>query len=88
MRLTFEKFDGRSQLSATSIIDADTGRKVGYITHGRTSFGGSGRIDVALFDRYRATVNRHEECLGFVRGVEAVLNHMIDLPDLAKSKAA
>jgi hypothetical protein len=42
-------------------------------------------MDVILFDgNYKATLNSYEACLGFVKGVEAVLNHLL----LSKKKSA
>jgi hypothetical protein len=84
MRLTFKKFDGR-QSSFRTIIDEDNGEEVGHIK-ADGSFEGGG-IEVSLFDdRYRITVNRYEECWGFVKGVEAVLNRII--PSKKKAEAA
>ena len=66
MQLTFEKFDGR-RMSYKTIIDEDTGENVRRI-RADGSFEGGG-IEVSLFDdRYRITVNRYEECWGFVKG--------------------
>ncbi len=77
MRLTFEKFDGR-RMGYEPIIDEDTGEQVGGIQRDGVGFSGNGGIEVSLFGgKYAITVNRYEECWGFVRGVEAVLNHMI-----------
>ncbi len=84
MRLKFEHFDGRRMVSR-SIIDEETGKKVGSIhAHGVGYIGheihGGGGIEVSLFDgKYAISVNRYEECWGFVKGVEAVLNHMTSL---------
>jgi hypothetical protein len=76
MRLHFEKFDGRSQ-NYVDVIDRDSGEKVGHI-HSNGVGRNFGGIQVELFDgRYSARLNRIEECSGFVRGVEVVLNHML-----------
>ena len=76
MRLTFEKFDGR-RLASSEIIDEDTGKTVGWIQSGGTGTYRSGGIWVHLFgEKYTAVCNTHDECLGFVRGVQAVLNEM------------
>jgi hypothetical protein len=86
MRLTFEPFDGRSW-NVKSVIDQDTGREVGFI-HSNGS-GNGGGIFVSLFDnKYATTVHHYEECRGFVKGVEAVLDHMVSAKDQSDSKAA
>ena len=51
-------------------IDEDTGKEVGYIQSGN-----SDGIEISLFDgNYRTTVHNYKAVLGFVMGVEAVLN--------------
>jgi len=41
-------------------------------------FSGEGGIEIDLFDgNFKMTVNSYGECFGFVKGVEAVLNHML-----------
>jgi uncharacterized protein YraI len=80
MRLTFKRFDGRSW-NFERIVDQDTGNSVGYVKSEGVGFAGDGGIDVSLFDgKYARTLNRYEECWGFVKGVEAVLNHMVSVP--------
>jgi hypothetical protein len=76
MQLHFERFDGRS-FNSVDVIDRDSGEKVGLIcSNGVGRYRGG--ISVELFDgKYRAQLKRYDECLGFVRGVEAVLNHML-----------
>jgi hypothetical protein len=70
MHLTFEHFDGRS-LNFVEVIDAETDKRVGHIQTGAVG------LDVDLFDgKYTASVNRYDQCWGFVKGVETVLNHM------------
>jgi hypothetical protein len=77
MRLTFKRFDGRRKCYR-SVIDEVTGQQVGSIQSDGVGFAGYGGIDISLFDgKYRTTVNRYEECWGFVQGVQAVLNHMM-----------
>jgi hypothetical protein len=77
MRLKYKPFDARAR-HYVNINDEDTGEEVGCIQTygvGPDRFGG---IIVSLFGgRYEISVNRSEECLGFVKGVETVLNHMI-----------
>jgi hypothetical protein len=82
MRLTFESFDGRRRIYR-KIIDQDTGKQVGNIRANGVGFiawgvSGRGGIEVSLFDgKYETTVNRYEECWAYVKGVEAVLDHVI-----------
>jgi hypothetical protein len=79
MELVFDKFDGRRN-DIEDVTDKDTGR---YISSNGTFSGGG--MDVILFDgNYKATLNSYEACLGFVKGVEAVLNHLL----LSKKKSA
>ena len=76
MRLTFKHFDGRRR-NYEPIIDEDSGKQVGLIQYDGVGFGGSGGIDVSLFGgKYAISVNQYDECWGFVKGVEAVLNEM------------
>jgi hypothetical protein len=76
MRLKFDHFDGR-RWNLKDVIDEDTGKKVGFIRSDGVGFTNLGGIEISLFDnKYRTTVSSYKECLGFVRGVESVLNHM------------
>ena len=81
MRLKFKAFDGRSS-NQIPVIDADTGNEVGYIRSNGTGMYSGGGIDISLFDgKYRTTVSRYEAVLGFVMGVESVLNRMTSIND-------
>lgn len=73
MRLTYKAFDGR-RWNHREIIDEDTGRMVGIIRSSGRPYGHG--IHVSLFGKYKSTIHSGEECWGFVKGVEAVLNHM------------
>jgi hypothetical protein len=76
VNLIFEKFDGRSR-SWTPIIDQDTGEEVGTISCEGLGSDRYGGIYVSLFgDKYRVGFHRYDECVGFVRGVETVLNRV------------
>jgi hypothetical protein len=78
MRLTVSHIDERSRHVA-DVIDQDTNRCVGYVRLGSTNSGGR---YVFLFEgKYTARCISQDECLGFVKGVEAVLNHMIAIGD-------
>jgi len=85
MRLTFPFFDGRSRNYA-AVIDEDTGEEVGYIESSGSDPYRSAGMTVSLFDgKYRIDdADRYEECRGFVRGVEAVLNHMVHVRERPK----
>jgi hypothetical protein len=88
MRLTFKPFDGR-KFCYVDVVDQETGRVVGYINPQGVGFGGRGGIEVNLFDgKYRTFANRYEECIGFVNGVQSVLNHMVKLAKPAANSAA
>jgi hypothetical protein len=88
MRLKFEPFAGRR--SATrSVVDEDTGNTVGHIRSNGVGFSGGwgnrryGGIEIDLFGgRYQETFNTYDQCLGFVKAVEAVLGHMSSLRDI------
>ena len=81
MRLKFEPFDDGSR-QWVPVIDEDTGKQVGSIHSygtGPDCFGGT---DISLFNgKYRARVNRYEAAVGFVIGVETVVNHMTSHED-------
>jgi hypothetical protein len=77
MRLTFKFFDGRKRC-CRDIIDEETGKEVGHIMSNGVGFNNYGGIDITLFGgKYRYTAERYDECWGFVKGVETVLNHVI-----------
>jgi hypothetical protein len=81
MRLTFKRFDGR-QVNYVDVIDQETGNKVGLIQSSGSDFYAGGGIYIYLFgNRYKTTVHSYAECQGFVKGVEAVLNHMTSTSD-------
>jgi hypothetical protein len=81
MKLSVPNFDGR-KWGHKEVIDEDTGKAAGRIRSEGTGFAGSGGIEVSLFDgKYRAVVNSRQECCGFVRGVESVLNRMTSVDD-------
>ena len=66
------------------VIDEDTGKEVGYIQSGN-----SDGIEISLFDgKYRTRVNRCETAVGFVLGVQSVLNHMAYIDRKSASEAA
>jgi hypothetical protein len=83
MRLKFNKdaLDFRRRDSDSEVVDQDSGNEVGFVSasHG---FG----IRMFLFDgKYTGTVHSYEEATGFLKGVEAVLNHMVSPEDHRQS---
>jgi hypothetical protein len=87
MRLAFSRFDGRTECWI-DVIDKDTGKKIGFIhPYGVGAYGGGIQVSL-LHGKYTAHLNRYEECAGFVKGVEAVLNHMVSMQDQSSEKAA
>jgi len=54
------------------IIDQDIDDAVGEIRFEK----GVGR-HIVLYGRYKGTVQSHEECVAFVKGVQVVLEYMI-----------
>lgn len=77
MKLRFKRFDGR-RMARVDVTDEDSGQIVGYIDSNGVGFDNYGGIDISLFEgKYRTTVNRYDACVGFIMGVETVLNHMI-----------
>jgi hypothetical protein len=76
MNLWFESFDGRGRRKRP-IIDKDTGNEVGSIMSLGVGSARNGGIHVSLFDgKYKGRLHTSDQCWGFVRGVETVLNHM------------
>jgi hypothetical protein len=76
MRLTFDKFDARG-FTYIPITDQDTGQEVGTISAGGVGFAGVGGISISLFGgKYQGYAKTYNECVGFVRGVQAALNYI------------
>ena len=76
MRLTF-KHSNDFKSYYLLILDEDTGKEVGNIRLG--GMDSSGGIDVWMFDgKYQTRVQRYDAAVGFVLGVESVLNHRDD----------
>lgn len=68
------------------VLDEDTGKVVGTIQSSKHDSSG---IDIWLFDgKYQTRVNSSDAAVGFLMGVEAVLNHRDDLQLQFASKAA
>jgi hypothetical protein len=76
VKLTFPKFDARA-VNYVEVVDEETGRSVGYINAGGVGFAGNGGILIDLFGgKYTGYFNRYDECVGFIKGVQSVLNHL------------
>ena len=70
------------------VLDEDTGKVVGTIQSSKHRTDSSG-IDIWLFDgKYQTRVNGSDAAVGFLMGVEAVLNHRDDLELQFASRAA
>jgi hypothetical protein len=82
MRLTFEKLDARHGCAEVDVYDEETGKCVGKVgaSNGVFHEGYPYRARyVRLFNqKYFGTFDTHDECVAFVKGVETVLNHMIE----------
>jgi hypothetical protein len=77
MRLKFEHSDDFRSLR---VLDEDSGKDVGIIRLGGAGVDSSGGIDIWLFDgKYQTRVEHSDIAVGFVLGVESVLNHREDL---------
>jgi hypothetical protein len=69
----------------TEVIDVDTGKDVGFVESSRSP----AARHISLFGgKYQGDFTRPEECDAFAQGVEAVLSHMVDIPDVAVMQAA
>ena len=78
MRLTISYVDTAGPHKG-DVIDQDNNKCVGYIRSGSLN---SGFRYVFLFNgKYSARCASQDECFGFVKGVEAVLNYMIAAGD-------
>ena len=86
MRLTFKHSDD-FRSNSLLVLDEDTGKEVGNIRLAGIGVDSSRGIDIWLFDgKYQTRMTRYDAAVGFVLGVESVLNHRED-PQFA-SKAA
>ena len=79
MRLRFKRPDD-FRSNCLPVQDEDTGKEVETIRLSGTGVDCSGGIDIWLFDgKYQIRVNSYDTAVGFVLGVESVLNHREDL---------
>jgi hypothetical protein len=81
MKLKVPNFDGRTRMAdhPHKVMDSDTDKAIGLVQgHQGPSLGPSLRWSISLFDgKYEGVFERHDECVAFAKGVEAVLNHMV-----------
>jgi hypothetical protein len=88
MKLIVHTMDLRGRYASTvsfrsKVIDEDTGEQVGFVEETRSP----PRRHISLFGgKYHGVFTKPEECAAFAKGVEAVMNHLVELPDLVKSK--
>jgi hypothetical protein len=68
------------------VLDEDTGKEVGTIRSGGSGVDSSGGIDIWLFDgKYQTRVKHYDTAVGFVLGVESVLNRREELQFASKA---
>jgi hypothetical protein len=83
MRLTFKHAD---DFRCLLVLDEDTGKEVGTIRLGGAGVDSSGGIDIWLFDgKYQTRVKHYDTAVGFVLGVESVLNRREELQFASKA---
>jgi hypothetical protein len=99
MLLDVPKVDARrhafgSRFQKRPVTDLESGKTVGYlsISQGRSPIHNGGpewepTRHISLFDgKYQGRFDKHEECVAFARGVEAVLNHLHSLGQKASER--
>jgi hypothetical protein len=74
MHIIVPKVDLRDQMPGSNSIKDGDGITIGALLYGTNS----GRTVELFGKKYRGSFKSHEECVAFVKGVEAVLNHMIE----------
>jgi hypothetical protein len=92
MRLKLERsdFHWTRKSNAFVVLDEVIGKCIGTVSIDRApSHRSYPTRTIQLFDsKYTSSFNTHAECVAFVKGVEAVLNHMLKAKDLKSVKAA
>jgi hypothetical protein len=69
----------------TDVVDEDTGKIVGFVEARRSPRA----RHISLFGgKYHCDFEEPKECDAFAKGVESVLNHIVELPEAAASQAA
>jgi hypothetical protein len=68
----------------TKVVDEETGKTVGWV-HNQRSPGSHAFRHISLFGgKYEAEFSSNDsvsECRAFAKGVEAVLNHLVGMPE-------
>ena len=86
MRLILERVSGRSTANEYGICDEITGKCMGTVSIGQAASIRHKRYPartIRLFDsEHISKFNTHMECVAFVKGVEAVLNYMLESKDV------
>jgi hypothetical protein len=92
MRLILDRFSARGTTDEYGISDEITSKCVGTVSIERVSRIGRGRYPtrtIRLFNSNNViSFNTHMECVAFVKGVEAVLNYMLEAKDVKGVKSA
>jgi len=82
MRLILDRVSGRNTANEYGICDEVTGKCVGTVSIGQAASIRHKRYPartIRLFDSEQISkFNTHMECVAFVKGVEAVLNYMLE----------
>ncbi len=80
MRLHVQWIDMRGGYDSTDkwvgdVIDEETGKKVGFVEAARTPR----RRHISLFSgKYQCDFDSQDKCEAFAKGVESVLNYMVE----------
>ena len=92
MRLILDRVIARGTATEYAICDEVTGKCVGTVSIERASRTGRARYPtrtIRLFSSNNvSSFNTHMECVAFVKGVEAVLNYMLEVKDVKGVRSA
>jgi hypothetical protein len=84
MRFNVPEADARKNDGRTFVVtDLDSGNPAGNITTGKGVSCCMGTVRfytrrISLLGKYHGGFDSHAECVAFAKGVEAVLNHMME----------
>jgi hypothetical protein len=91
MRLLLERVSTRRTGNEYGVFDETTGKCVGTVSFDkvpRANHKSYPTRTIRLFDsKYVGIFNTHMECVAFVKGVEAVLGHMLKVKDVKSAKS-
>jgi hypothetical protein len=92
MRLKLERGDAAQRTgSEYGVFDETTGKCVGTVSFDKVPRVGEKSYPsrtIRLFDsKYVGIFNTHMECVAFVKGVEVVLDYMLKVKDVKRSKS-